>query len=132
MKSLLQLIPCLAVSLVVLGCGGSSERKGTVDDPGKGAIEDFAQFLKNLPADGKKPPTKMAEFIPLEPMAPVAGEFLKNGSLVYFWGNGIGSGSTIIAHEKKVPTEGGWVLLQDGTVKKMSADEFKTAPKAKQ
>jgi hypothetical protein len=30
-----------------------------------------------------------------------------------------------------VPAEGGWVLLQNGTVKEMTAAEFAAAPKAK-
>jgi hypothetical protein len=37
----------------------------------------------------------------------------------------------VVAYEKKVPTEGGHVLLQDGTVKQMTAAEFQSAPKAK-
>jgi hypothetical protein len=113
------------------GCGGGNARSGASVDSGKAGLEDFSQFLKNLPADGKKPPAKMADFTPLEPMAPVAGDMLKTGSLVYIWGSGIGTGSAVIAYEKKVETEGGYVLLQDGTVKKMTADEFKAAPKAK-
>lgn len=114
-----------------VGCG-DGERKGAAGEPGELALKDLGEFLKNLPADGKKPPTKMAEFEPLEPMAPVAGPALKDGSIVYLWGAGYAeSGKKVVAYEKKTPTEGGYVLLQNGTVEKMSADEFKSAPKAK-
>ena len=37
----------------------------------------------------------------------------------------------VLAHEKKVPESGGYVLMQDGTVKEMSASEFGSAKKAK-
>ena len=32
---------------------------------------------------------------------------------------------------KKVPTEGGYVLIEDGTVKTLTAAEFGTTPRAK-
>lgn len=41
-----------------------------------------------------------------------------------------GSGAkSVLAYEKNVPTGGGAVLLRDGTVKEMTAAEFKAAPK---
>ena len=36
-----------------------------------------------------------------------------------------------LAHEADVAAKGGYVLMQDGTVKKMTAAEFQSAPKAK-
>ena len=36
----------------------------------------------------------------------------------------------VVAYEKKVPDEGGYVLLQNGNVVKMTVAEFKSAPKA--
>lgn len=45
-------------------------------------------------------------------------------------GEGDKGGTTaIVAYEKDVPTQGGHVLLNNGTVKRMTADEFRTAPK---
>ncbi|MEO2092212.1 MAG: hypothetical protein ABGY75_22375, partial [Gemmataceae bacterium] len=118
------------VAAAAVGCGGSGELQTA--DQEKAALEDFAQFLKNLPAEGKKPPTRMGEFEPLEPMAPMASESLRNGKMVYLWGAGLADGSTaVVAYEKKAETDGGWALLQDGSVKQMTAAEFKAAPKAK-
>lgn len=119
----------LAVAAFACGCGGDQLKTA---DQGKADLEDFAQFLKTIAADGKKPPTSMREFEPLEPMAPMASASLRNGKMVYVWGAGLSDGgSAVVAYEKQAETEGGWVLVQDGTVKKMSADEFKAAPKAK-
>ncbi len=37
----------------------------------------------------------------------------------------------VLAYRKTVPEQGGQVLMQDGwTIKSMTADEFKAAPKA--
>jgi hypothetical protein len=74
----------------------------------------------------------MADLDAVEPYLPTAGGKVRNGELVYVWGAGLAPGGTlVIAYEKKAETEGGWVLLQDGTVKKISAGEFQSAAKAK-
>src|SRR5207302_4676815 len=104
---------------------GSSEH-------GKDGLEDLGRMLKMLADDGKKPPAKLAELEAVEPLIPVAGVSIRSGDLVYLWGTGYAAGSDkIVAHEKKTPAEGGYVLRQDGTVTTMTADEFRSAPKAK-
>jgi len=66
---------------------------------------------------------------------PNASERIKQGDYVIAWGVGRstapGSATQILAHEKKAPTDGGFVLLRDGTVKQVSPAEFAAAPKAK-
>ena len=42
-----------------------------------------------------------------------------------------GTSNTVLAHEKDVPTKGGWALYADGSTKKLTADEFKKATLAK-
>ena len=42
-----------------------------------------------------------------------------------------GTSNTVLAYEKDVPTKGGAALMGDGSVKKLSADEFKKAILAK-
>jgi hypothetical protein len=126
----LALVVCLLLSFAG-GCGPS---KVTFDPTGKEKLEEIGQMLKTVKIDGTKPPAKVADLGPVEPMVPLAAQDLRSGDIVYFWGAGLSTGgnaaSTIVAHEKKVPAEGGWVLTQDGTVKRMSADEFRSAPKA--
>jgi hypothetical protein len=94
-------------------------------------LEEIGQMLKTVQVDGTRPPARVADLAAVEPMVPLAAQDLRSGDIVYFWGAGLSSGgnasSTVMAHEKKVPAEGGWVLMQDGTVKRMSADEFRSA-----
>ncbi len=87
-------------------------------------------------ANGKKI-TKPQELVQFENSFPLGAKSVKSGDVIVLWGvkmaNEDGSGVTgeLVAYEKKVPTEGGFVLLQDGNVKKMTAAEFEAAPKPK-
>jgi hypothetical protein len=113
------------------GCD-SKDTAGALAVEGKGALQEVADMLRTVANEGKKPPAKMSDLEPVDPYLPTAGAKIRNGELVYVWGAGLASGGTqVIAYEKKAETEGGWVLLQDGTVKKMSASEFQSAAKAK-
>ena len=66
---------------------------------------------------------------------PIAFYRVKDGEYVVAWGVGrsasAGAGEQVLVYEKKTPTEGGAVLLRDGTVKQMTAAEFSAAPRAK-
>jgi hypothetical protein len=60
---------------------------------------------------------------------------IKSGDLIVQWGASLSpegdTASAILAYVKTVPEQGGYVLMQDGrTIKKMAADEFRSAPKA--
>jgi len=121
-----------AVVGLAAGCGGGSGSGVAIDAGGKPALEELGAMLKQLSDEGRKPPARPAELEAVEPMIPVAGPAIRAGDIVYLWGAGYASGGMqVVAYEKKAPTEGGYVLLQDGTVKSMTADEFKSSPQAK-
>lgn len=58
---------------------------------------------------------------------------IKSGDIVVVWGAGYtkaGPGAqSVLAYGKNVPTEGGKVVLRNGTVKDITAEEFKAASK---
>src|SRR5436305_6143281 len=60
---------------------------------------------------------------------------LKSGEYIVAWGIGLsqapGAADQILAYEKKAPTEGGAVLLRNGTIKEVTVAEFSAAPKAR-
>jgi len=119
---------CFLIALS--GCGADGPQIVSADVASQRMLEDYANFLKQLKSDGTKVPENKNEFMPLEPMAPVSGPGIATGALVVVWGQTIGSGRDIIAFEKSAESVGGYVLQQDGTVRKMTAEEFKAAPKA--
>jgi hypothetical protein len=61
---------------------------------------------------------------------------VSNGELVLVWDLNFLRmpretwGNTVLGYEKEVPTEGGSVLMADGTVRQMTAQEFEAALKA--
>jgi hypothetical protein len=120
------------VVLVILlaGCGGAKKNAAGGADY-QAMLTELGEALKTTAADGNKPPSRLAEFERIEPMAPTASPLVRSGELVYLWGAGYAAGGTkVVAFEKKAESEGGLVLLQDGSVKKMSAEELKAAAKA--
>lgn len=116
--------------VLAAGCGG----QGSVTAPAPGvadSLRDLGDLLKLLADQNQKPPAKQADLDQYEPTAPHAAAAAQAKQIVYLWGNGITPGGTaVIAYDAKAETDGGPVLLQDGTVKTMTAAEFAAAPKA--
>lgn len=120
-------LPAVCLLLCLSSC---SKAPPTADDTLRLAMADLGQFVKNLPTVGSKPPKNKDEFIALEPMAPVAAEFIHNGSIVYLWGAAyVEGGKKVIAHQKEIATSGGLALLENGDVVQMTPEEFNQAPK---
>ena len=119
------------VSMTLVGCGPDTNT-APVPPSNKDYLQELGDALKNMPPDIRKVPGKMSELDSIEPLIPSAGVAIRNGLIIYVWGASYQASSTsIIAYEKSVPESGGFVLLQDGTVKKLTAEEFKAAPKVK-
>jgi hypothetical protein len=123
----------LSLAAAAAGCGGQRAAEAEAA-PGQRALTELAGVLPLF----QKPPTKVGDLAPYRDAAPSAYESVRTGNVVVIWGVAMpgegdaGKGTTdIIAYEKDAPTAGGFVLLHNGTVKKMTADEFKSAPKAK-
>lgn len=122
----------LALSLFAFGCGGGVDSSGIATGPTEEAtLQDLSVLLKSLAEQKKKPPTKLAELDAYEAIYMAAYKGVESKSVVYLWGNGVvAGGKAVIAYDAKVEASGGYVLLEDGTVKKMTAAEFAAAPKA--
>jgi len=63
---------------------------------------------------------------------------MRSGEVVVIWNISFpevsrmaaGSAGTVLGYEKAVPEKGGFVVFVDGVVKDVTADEFKSLPKA--
>ena len=124
-----------AIGLGLAGCSGSPQSEGRTT-PQATALTEVADLLRATTGPGGRGPARLADLARLEPQYPRGYQAVKSGEIVVVWGAPMaGEGETgtdaVIAYEKKVPTDGGLVLLHNGTVKEMSADAFKSAPKAK-
>lgn len=121
----------VAFTLLAALAGCSSSNRTSFDPTGKHKMAEIGQMLITLKESNSPPPSSLDDFGRVEPMVPLSAAELRSGEIVFFWGKGLSSATKVLAHEKKAATEGGWVLMTDGSVKQMSADEFKSAPKAK-
>jgi hypothetical protein len=78
------------------------------------------------------PPAKLEEMKDLQREYPKLYHALKEGHYIMAWGAhpSDSGGRAVLAYWEAVPVQGGPVLLVNGEVVMMSAEEFKAAPKA--
>jgi hypothetical protein len=120
--------------LVLAGCGDSRPEydTGSLEEVG---LSELGALYRGVSKRNKRAPKGLKEVQTLEQGFPTAVQKVRSGDLVVLWGAELSSEgeapNTVLAYEKAAPTAGGSVLMQDGrTIKKLSADEFKSAPKA--
>jgi hypothetical protein len=122
------LLPLFALA----GCGKTET--GPPPVTAQQALTEVGGMYKEYTKDHKRPPQKLSDFDhPYEAAAIDGYAALRDGTCVMLWGGslpGASAAATVLAYEKDVPTAGGQVLFQDGTVRGVTADEFKAAPKA--
>jgi len=127
----------LSLTVLEVGCGQSptsaspETRKENVTNH---AFEELANLLEIRQGDNPgKPFEKAAELSKYAKGFPMGTSKVKTGEIVFLFGAPVQAGASdkILAYEKQTPESGGVVLMQDGTtIKKMTAEEFKAAPKA--
>lgn len=126
-------LTCALAALAFAGCGKTETSAPAVAAQTK--MAEIAAMYKGYTKDHKKPPRQLSDFDhPYEPANIDGYAALRSGECVMIWGGsmpGASAGTTVVAYEKAVPAQGGLVLFQDGTIKQVTADEFKAAPKAK-
>jgi hypothetical protein len=119
-----------AILILPAGCSSSSAVPETRSQLSIGQIGQLFHFLQK---GQKPPPTGPDDIIPLQRQLPAAVDSIISKDVLVFWGVGLSdsaeAASTVLAYQKDVPEQGGEVLMQNGTAKKMTADEFKAATK---
>jgi hypothetical protein len=134
-----------SVLVVALGCAGSfvgcssSTVTVTGQDTDVSALNEIGENYRMYQIAKKKAPEKVADFAKMETIGGNGLAAVKSGQIVVQWGAtlpdtkeepGGSSSPEVLAYGKDVPSAGGNVLMLDRTIKKMSAEEFKAAPKA--
>ena len=129
----------LAASAV--GCGGGTVEPSVGLSTTEGVeLRDLGDLYRAYSLQKKAPPKKMADLEPFEQGNPMALVGIRAGAIQVYWGGALSNpnadlpGETpsdkVLAYEAKVPKEGGFVLLADRSIKKMTPAEFQAAPKA--
>jgi hypothetical protein len=82
----------------------------------------------------QKPPQQKSDLTQKsnESINPAGVQGIQSGEYVVVYGTDpSATPDAVLAYHKDVPNSGGWVVLANSTVKKMTAAEFAAAPKAK-
>lgn len=125
----LRALPLLVLAVFVPACGKSSPATPPTPDVGAGFSE-LAEVYKYRASQRLPPPAKVEDLTEHEDALPNAIQPIREGQIVVAWRVGYSAGSNgVLAYQKDAPTNGGKVLLRNGTVKDMSADEFRAAKK---
>jgi hypothetical protein len=137
----------LCLCFETAGCGRPKDKYAvpTQDEKRRMELSEVGDLFRFYQLEKKKAPERFTDF---ERAAQPNGMFtlgpsgmtaMKNGEIIPFYKAdlpdlgpepGKGPGDVVLAFEKKVPKEGGMVLMLNRTIKTMTADEFKSAPKA--
>jgi hypothetical protein len=119
----------LALAAFLPGCGGSTPEPPPPVETGA-ALKEIAEVYRYIVTQKAPTPRKVEDLVEYEGSLPGALPKIRDGQIVVVWGIGYSPGSTqVLAYAKDVPASGGSVLLRNGTVKDMSADEFRAAKK---
>jgi hypothetical protein len=98
-------------------------------------LQDVNDLLHTAAGATLRVPGKAEDLDRFESRYPRGYAAMKSGDVVVLWGatlkgeGEVGKDETVVAYEKAVPTDGGYVLLSAGTVKKMTSAEFNAASK---
>jgi hypothetical protein len=129
---LLALVPLF---VFVLGCDKSQQQAGDTDlQARKSELNEIYNLYTLYVKINQKPPQRVTDLTQKEQQAtsPAGVRVLQSDEYVVVWGADLTSrDGAVLAYQKSVPNEGGWVLLRDGSIKQLTADEFKATPKAK-
>ncbi|SIO56679.1 hypothetical protein SAMN05444166_5277 [Singulisphaera sp. GP187] len=124
--------------LGLMGCG-SKNVDFTPDQVEESRLREVSQVLREYQLFNPKPPKSVKDIQASAGSSPGGFELIKSGEVVVCWGAslpdtkeepGSGDSKEVLAYLKKVPQEGGLVLMLDRTVRNMTAEEFKAAPQA--
>ncbi len=127
------LAPAAIGLTVMLGCGGAPKGGDMGQAPAE--LREVNDLLRQAGASAGKTPGKMSDLDKAKDNFVMGHAAVKSGKVVVIWntpfaGEGdVGKNEVPVAYEKDVPTSGGFVLLSAGSIKKMSADQFKAAKK---
>ena len=121
----------IGLAVVAPGFGSSVTNRSVNPSQNDLALEDVGNFLRMHKKAQKPPPKSIKDIAPMENGYPQGYMALQAGDVVVYWGVEFDpdDSTTVVAYEKDVPESGGRVLTRNGETTKMTAEEFKAAPK---
>lgn len=120
-------VSLLAFVLLLPACTKSTVATQAPPDATE-ALKELGELYKYRAAEQLPPPTKLSDLAEHRAVLDNAWPLIESGVIVVQWKVGYATNSTaVLAYAKDTPSSGGTVLLRNGTVKQVSAGEFKVA-----
>ena len=124
----------LATGLTFLVLSGCSGRQEDADDSfQRVGLSDIGTAYQMYLGEMKRPPRSPADLRKYGNGLPLLTEALESNDFVVFWGVNTDqvptAASTILAYHKNAQDNAGFVLFADGSVRKVTAQEFSSIPK---
>ena len=125
-----------SVLLFLPACGKNAGDAGTPEENMQHfELHEIGSLYNVYVTEKHRAPNSVNELKTYEVGFPTGFAALQTGKCVAVWGvdleKSANKGSLVLAYQKEVPTQGGLVLLANQTIKKMTPEEFKAAPKGK-
>ena len=122
----------LAIPVIALGCSGNKVVDPEVQLRNSELSEIYDSYMMYVKTN-QKPPRQLSDLKASQAINGMGLQAVKDGRYVVVWGTDVSGKdpSKVVAYEKDAPKQGGAVLMADGTVKNMSADELQAALKTK-
>lgn len=114
-----------ALLVVALGCGKANVNPSVLSE--KTELLDIFDAYNEFAKNHQRPPQKLEDLKKYEAVHDLGVRLLREGKYMAVWGVTNRDADTLLAYAKDAPTQGGAVLMGDGTVKNMTADEVKAA-----
>jgi hypothetical protein len=127
------LILVASAAVAFAGCRKTREHTEDETDPQHYALFEIG-YLLDLHANSKgKGAEKLADLKPYQDGYPNGFDALEKGTCVVVWGVDPRKkdANAVMAYQKEAPAQGGFVLMGNKKIKKMTADEFNAAYKPK-
>jgi hypothetical protein len=126
MRTLMGAATLTALLLATAGCDRRTVPVATVANV---RLEDIYGLYKAHIEKMKRPPTKLSQLEPWEPLYVNGYAAANEGQIVVVWDQPLTAAAAILAYERDTPDSGGYVLFQDGSIRQITAVEFEAAPK---
>jgi hypothetical protein len=121
------------------GCGSSPEKAAMDTSAEAQGLKNLGKMYAIVSRSLKRPPKSIDELRKAESEVPGGFNSVGETNVAIFLGAelaeapgkpGDDAAETVLAYDRMVPLQGGYVLMRDGSVRRISAGEFKTAKKA--
>lgn len=129
-----RVVATIAALLLPLGAGcGANQGTNSPETFDAGSLEEVGELYRATVARLRKPPGSLKDLAGGRDMFLLGYNAIARGEVVVYWGVTPAPGDRptdeVLAYKADVPAAGGPVLLTNTTIRPMTAEQFRAAPK---